>query len=287
LASAVDIEWAEPVVKQANNRQPIMHRIQQIAFFAVSCLAGTAMLADSSPLPGSAAATDEAATGAAPEVIAQVAARLIAGTIPHEYERAKDWGRTKHITTGLRSSGNFFDFDIHRRKTDVNHGVWKKYRVTLVDPDTNMVVKIENLRSMGPGRFALTLYVTAKIHGWARAKVYDRGIHLIALEAEVDTNVRLWLNAEIAVESASSHAFMPGIAIRPLVTGAKLKLDDFRLTRISDLRGAIAHELGDGIRHVIEDELTGDKLVAKLNHSIEKRRDKLEFTPTMLLEAAR
>ena len=62
-----------------------------------------------------------------------------------------------------------------------------------------------------------------------------------------------------------------------------MKLDNFRLTRISDLRGSLVHELGDGLRHLIDDELTGPKLVAKLNHSIEKRRDRLIFTPKMLL----
>jgi hypothetical protein len=246
---------------------------------AVCSLAGIVTLVDRGP--GSAATTG----GAAPEIVSRIAARLIADAIPREYERSKDWGRTKNITTGLRSSGNFFDFDIHRRKTVVNHGVWKKYRVTLIEPDQNLVVRIENLRTVAPGRLALTFFVTAKLHAWARAKVYDRGIHLIALEAEGDAAVRLWLDAEIAIESTPSALYVPGIALRPQVTSARLSLDDFRLHRISDVRGAIAHELGDALRHVIEDELSGPQLVAKLNHAIEKRRDRLEFTPRMLIDS--
>lgn len=254
-----------------------MNGLKQISIVAFAILVGTAAISESLPVP---AATN---AGAAPEVVSAVASALIAESIPREYERSKDWGRTKRITTGLRSSGNFFEFDIHRRKTEVKHGVWKKYRVTLVEPDKNLTVRIENVRSTGQGQIALSLYVTAKVHGWARAKVYDRGIHIIALEAEGETSVRLWLDAQIAIESVRSNAFLPGIAIRPVVSGARLALDDFRLTRISDLRGAIAHELGDGLRHVIEDELAGPKLVAKLNRSIEKRRDRLQFTPNRLL----
>ncbi|MEX0611457.1 MAG: hypothetical protein WD738_17275 [Pirellulales bacterium] len=254
-----------------------MSRAQPLAIAALACLLGAAALTESQRLT---AATDGSN---AAEIVSQIAARLIADAIPHEYERSKDWGRTKHITTGLRSSGNFFDFDIHRRKSAVNHGVWKKYRVTLVEPDKNLVVRIENLRSTAPGRVALTLFVTAKLHGWARAKVYDRGIHVIALEAEGNTTVRLWLDTEIAVEPVPTKSFVPGIAIRPIITTARLKLDNFRLTRVSDLRGSLAHELGDGLRHLIQDELSAPKLVAKLNRSIEKRRDRLEFTPDMLL----
>ena len=220
--------------------------------------------------------------GVAPEAVAQAVARLITDAIPRDYERSKDWGRTKRITTGVRSSGNFFEFDIHRRKTEVNHGVWKRYRVTLVDPDEHLDVRIDDLRSAGPGRIACTLFVTAKLHGWARAKVYNRGVHLIALEAECDTAVRLWLDVEVAIESAPS-SYLVGLAIWPQVTAARLKLDDFRLTRVSDVKGPLVRELGDGLRHLIEDELDGPRLAAKLNRSIEKRRDRLQLTPERLL----
>jgi hypothetical protein len=258
-----------------------MHHLTKRLLVAIGCFAGAATTAWRAA--GSASATDSVA----PEVVSQIVARLIAEAIPREYERSKDWGRTRHITTGVRSSGNFFDFDIHRRKSPVNHGVWKKYRVTLVEPEKNLVVRIENLRTIAPGRVAYTLLVTAKLHGWARAKVYDRGIHLIAVEAEGSSTVRLALDTEIAIESVAKKSYLPGIAIRPVVTAAKLHLDDFRLTRISDLRGGLAHEIGDALKHVIEDELSGPKLVAKINRSIEKRRDRLEFTADMLLGKSR
>jgi hypothetical protein len=221
--------------------------------------------------------------GMAPELVAQIAAKIIAAEIPREYERSKDWGHTKEVTTGLRSSGNFFKFDIHRQKSEVNHGVWKKYRLTLVDPDKNLDVHIDNLRTLETGRFALTLNIAAKVHGWARAKVYDRGVHLIALEAEGDTRIRLSLDAEIGIESVKTDSFLPGLAIDPIVTDARLKFDDFRLTRISDVRGTLAHELGIVLREAVEDELKGRKLADKINHSIDKRRDRLRLTPEMLL----
>lgn len=221
--------------------------------------------------------------GVAPELLSQAAAKIIAAEIPREFERKKDWGRTKEVTTGVRSSGNFFKFDIHRQTSEVNHGIWKHYRLTLVDSDKNLDVKIEGLRTLESGRVALTLNVAAKVHGWARAKVYDRGIHIVALEAEGDTNIRLSLDAEIGVESVKSDSFLPGYAIDPVVTAARLKFDDFRLTRISDVRGTLAHELGIVLREAVEDELKGQKLANKINHSINKHRDRLQLTPEMLL----
>ncbi len=227
---------------------------------------------------------DRTPPGAAtPDVVSQIAAHIIAAEIPREYERKKDWGRTKKITTGLRSYGNFFKFDIHRQKTDVKHGVWKQYRLTLVEPDKNLDVQIENLRTLESGRVALTLNIAAKVHGWARTVVYDHGIHIIGLEAEGDTGIRLSLDANVGIHPVTSKSYLPGYAIDPVVTDARIKFDDFRLKRISNLRGPLAHEIGIVLREAVEDELTGPKLTAKINRSINKHRDRLQLTPEMLL----
>ncbi len=255
-----------------------MDRARRLAIKSVLSLAGVGAILNAAVLP----AANEVA-GVGPELLSQAAAKIIAAEIPREYERSKDWGRTKQVTIGLRSSGNFFKFDIHRQKSEVNHGIWKQYRLTLVDPDKNLDVKIENLRTLPSGRVGLTLNVAAKVHGWARAKVYDRGIHIIALEAEGDTGIRLSLDAEIGVASVKTGSFLPGCAIDPVVTDARIKFDDFRLTRISDVRGTLAHELGIVLREAVEDELKGQKLANKINKSIDKHRDRLQLTPEMLL----
>jgi len=143
----------------------------------------------------------------------------------------------------------------------VNDGVWKKYRVTLVDPDKTFEIRIDNLKSLESGRYSLTLFIAAKVHGWARAVVYERGVHVISLEAEGDTAIRLWVDAEVGVETVQSSTFIPGVELRPVVTDARLKFDDFKLTRISDVRGAVAKELGDLLRNEMQKKLSGPKLV--------------------------
>lgn len=144
-----------------------MNGIKQVVL--VSSLLGAAAVAFSDS-PSSTATTSYTA-----ELVSKFAARQIAEAIPREYARTKDWGRTRQVTTGVRSAGNFFDFDIHSKKSTVNHGIWKSYRVTLVDPEKNLDVKIENLRTERDGHVALTLFITAKLHGWARRGFLTRG----------------------------------------------------------------------------------------------------------------
>jgi hypothetical protein len=256
-----------------------MDRAQSAMALATTFVAAAAILA--APAPPTATSTNS--TGIAPEVISQLAARIIEAEIPREYDRSKDWGRTKEVTTGLRSYGNFFKFDIHRTTSPVNQGIWKQYRLTLVDPDKNLDVRIENLRTLASGRVALTLNIAAKVHGWARAKVYERGVHIIALEAEGDTGVRIALDAEVGIHSVKTNSLLPSYAIDPVVTDARIKFADFRLTRISDVSGPLVHEIGKVLREAVEDELRGPKLTAKINKSIDKHRDRLQLTPEMLL----
>jgi hypothetical protein len=240
--------------------------------FALSAVAG-AQAADGLPAT---------VGGLAPDAIANIVAGMIADAIPREYEKYKDWGNTKRITTGLDLKGHVWDPKINRRKSEVNDGIWKHYRVTLIEPDKSLVVRIDNLRSLDAGKVAFTLNITAKVHGWAQTRVFEDGIPLGTYTAEGDSVVNLSIDGEVALETTPS-SFLSGVAIRPHVTAAWVKLDDFRLTRIGELKGSLAHELGDGMRHLIEDELDGPKLVDKLNHSLDKHREKLKITPEKLL----
>jgi hypothetical protein len=63
-----------------------------------------------------------------------------------------------------------------------------------------------------------------------------------------------------------------------VVTNARLTLREFRLDRVSDAHGPLVAELGDGVKNLIEDDLQGAKLTAKLNRAIDKKRDRLEFS---------
>ncbi len=242
-----------------------------VSFWLIAAIANAATSAEpaapASSLPGE----------FAPELISQIAGHIIAAEIPCEFEGSKDWGRTKRMTTGLRSYGNFFKFDIHRDRNEVNDGIWKRYRLALIDPDKNLDVKIENLRTLETGRIALTLNVAAKVHGWARAVVYEHGVHIISLEAEGDTAIRMWIDAEVGAQTVESSTFIPGVELTPVATDARVKFEDFRLQRISDVRGSVAKELGELLRKELQKKLSGPKFVERLNRSLQKHPEKLRL----------
>src|SRR5450631_4466449 len=124
-----------------------------------------AVLLTLSAAVGARAADDPAPTmgGLPTDAVTRVVADMIADAIPRDYEKYKDWGNTKKITTGLDFHGHVWDPKIERRKSEVNDGVWKHYRLTLVEPEKNLAVRIDNLRSLDAGQAAFTLNIHAKV----------------------------------------------------------------------------------------------------------------------------
>jgi hypothetical protein len=244
--------------------------------------------ADTPLPPADAEASPNASTvdASTPDGLAAALSDLLRDAIPRRYEKKKDWERTKHITTGLKTEGSGLDMRIRRTKTEVKHGNWKHYRIETVDPGEQMDIRVENLHGVAPGKIAFTLFFTSQLEGWAQTRVYNRGVHIITLTAEGNTTLRLWLDCEVAL-SLTPSVLLTGVTVHPVVTAARLELDDFELTRISKLDGPLVHELGKGLRHVIEEELDGPTLVAKLNRAIDKKRDRLKFSPAELLQLNR
>jgi hypothetical protein len=218
----------------------------------------------------------------ASDALANTLSQLIREAIPLSYDKQKDWGATREITVGYRVDGKPFHYHVHRRKKAVDHGVWKHYKLQVVEPDKNLHVRLSDLRPIAPGRMAFTLELESKFDAWARAKVYQYGVHLIALEVEGDLQMRVQIQGEIALQATAVNG-AAAVAAIPVVTDAKLSLDELHIRRVSDARGPIVRELSDGVRSIVEDELNGAQLTAKLNRAIEKKRDALVFAPASLL----
>jgi hypothetical protein len=217
--------------------------------------------------------TEKPLVDAARNALAWTFAQLIEDAIPAHYDKQKDWGRTKNITVGVRNEG----FKLKRLKKPVKHGVWKHYQVWQVDPDENLLARVENLRTLDGGRVGFTLILSAKLNLWARAKVYQYGVHMIALEVEGETGFDLALDCEVGARLKKDDQGTR-VAVEPKVENARLTLRGFRLNRISDAKGFLVRELGEEVQNLVERELQGPKLTAKLNRAIDKKRDRLEYS---------
>jgi hypothetical protein len=210
------------------------------------------------------------------DLLADSLASLVREVIPRDYEKGDDWGKTKRITTGIK----VHSWDFSRRKKEVPHGHWKKYHLELIDPDERLSVAVRNLRPLEEGAgAAMTLELATPLRGWAQSRNYNRGVHLLTLTAEADLEVAIAIDCEVRAKMTPK-----GFALDPKVTDSRLDLKKFDMHRLGELGHDLAEPLGKGIKKLVEDELDGPALTAKLNRAIDKKRDRLVLSPGKLWE---
>lgn len=211
------------------------------------------------------------------KMLADTLAAVVREAIPEEYARKKNWGQTKRITVGLTTDEPLYKLKLHRRKKHVPHGTWKQYRVNFINPEEELHVAVENLHSLAGGGVGLRMVLEAELDGWAQMRHYNRGVHLLTLTGEGRSRLKLAIDCEVRMGMTDQ-----GMAIDPRVTQSQLELQDFKVERIGEVKGKLAEEIGDGLRYLMEDQLEGPKLTAKLNRAIDKKRDRFVLSPADL-----
>jgi hypothetical protein len=213
------------------------------------------------------------------QTLFEMVTAIILDNLPEEYEDARHWGMTKEVWHGVRFSGKPFELKMNSRKKRVNHGTWRRYRITLVDPERRFRARLANVRAAGSGRVALDAVITARLHCFARLAKWESGVQLISLSTDAEADVHLRLRCEVSVRFDFAD-LVPAVSIQPEVTDADLRLVTFRVRRISKLDGPLVHELGKNLRGVLERKIEQKraKMVARINRQINKHPEKLRFS---------
>lgn len=211
------------------------------------------------------------------KALAETLSRVIAQAVPPEYEKKEDWGATAELPVGVRVTGKPFHYHYDQRTKTVDHGVWKHYKLRLLDPARDLKVEVAELTPLPGGRTGFTVVVDAALDCWGRARVYEYGVYLGAYKVEADCRAHITVRGDVGlVIGADEHG--PTFALDPRVADSALRLDELHIRRISRADGPIVKSLSDGVRRLVEEELSGERLTAKLNRAIDKKRDRLKYS---------
>jgi hypothetical protein len=214
------------------------------------------------------------------ESLSAIARRLVVESLPHEFEDRKHWGQTTKIVNGLSLKANGDHLRLEKHTKQVNNGLWKEYRSTLVDPERQLQIRVANLRQLGDGRTSLEVYLTAKLHGEVRLEQWIDGVKTFNVATEADSKVEVRLDCELRWRWTAGNLFGEFL-VEPKVTGAEIRLDEFDLKKVSRIEGWAARELGEGLKSTVANELHRQepKLVEQLNKALQKKQDHLRFSP--------
>lgn len=212
--------------------------------------------------------------------LSEMVRQEIIDNLQGDYQDADDWGQTKDAFHGFKIKTHDWHVKVQKRTKPVKHGLWKKYQVRVVDPARRLQVQVGSLHPAGPGRLTFQVALAADLHGEARFERWRQGIKMLNFSAEADSRVNVKMDCEVGFRLVSGK-FLSDIVIEPQVKRIDIQLVDLDVQRVSKIEGLAAHEIGNALRGTLAEQLSkrGPKLAAKMNKSIDKRRDKLRFSP--------
>ena len=210
------------------------------------------------------------------------------GKMPRTLDGDKDWGDTKRLWAGVQIRRDGFKLKTHRRFREVEHGRWVKYEVTL--PDAAAPAMRPPSRFMGScGRS--TQYRRNSVGRSILDRCSDE-VHRQnpALEPgrQAFQHDDYGRDASSIWSSTASVGFFSDygrsrlrLVIDPRIDQAQLVLERFEVNRVSHIGGDVAEQWGELMEEILVDRFVkkqNDRLVGKLNRSIEKERDDLRLS---------
>ncbi len=221
----------------------------------------------------------EPATHDAGEQIDDLLTKLVLGHLPHNFQQDKDWGAQSERFDGLKVRRKGLQIRTKRKKKMVNHGSWKKFNVSLIDPEKRFSVSVKNMREADQGKVAFDLHCRSDLKIDGRVAKWVKGVQLYSLSLDGKARVRLAVTIELETVMDVTK-FPPDLIFRPRATEANLDVEDFRIDRISKVGGEVSQQATRWARGVMDEKVKSEevKLVEKINTDIKKNEKKLRLS---------
>lgn len=226
--------------------------------------------AKASQAPESADASDE---------INKLITSMVRQNIPHTFTEDKDWGGQKERWDGIKFRREGLRIETKRRKKLVNHGTWKKYSASLLNPDQEFAIEVKNMHETPDEKVAFDVHFSAHLKVDGRQSKWVKGVQLYSIGFDGHTKVRLVVSIELGV-SMDVNRFPPDMVFNPVAKTADLVVDEFRLDRIGKAGGEFTQQVSRGLRSTLDKKVAEKehKLVEKINKQISKNQGKLRLS---------
>jgi hypothetical protein len=211
--------------------------------------------------------------------LCQAIHRAIVHELREPLEDRDNWDHKTPVLAGVRFRGSLAKPRIDKRYKDVNDGYWQRYVVSLVEPDKNLRVRIENVHSPQPGKVALSLILAVRLRCEGHAEQWNLGVKTFNASGVGNADITARVDCQFGIRLEPGK-LLKGVVLEPEVTAVDLQLVDLDVQRMSRLGGTGVHELGDSFTPLVAKQLDRReaKIVAKANSVIEKHREKFRLS---------
>lgn len=214
-------------------------------------------------------------TAAPPDpALGRLVKAIVIDNTPLHWEERKGWGDQVHVFDGFRFTGKGLRVKAHVKKKAVNHGLWKYYRVEVVDPDKNLHVRFPKLDYIDGEGIRFVVVVDAHLVGYADFKQYNNGVKVFSAATEAEFDAQAIIEGTIGVAFVY-NGWESEIQWTPKVESVQLELPNMDVQRFGKIKGPLAQETGDSFRKLLQRQLQKQegKMTVKMNKAIQKKLD--------------
>ncbi len=183
----------------------------------------------------------------------------------------KDWGKQKETTRG-RLRGN----PVKRLEND---GHWRRFSVTVLNPEKTLALGITEAAFPEPGKATLTAMIGVDCGLKFEQQLWQNGRRLYSGETRGTCHAALLLKCEVISRSETKPGqLIPDLVFRMRVTEAQLFYEDLKIDHTAGIGGDGARILGEAIIDAVK-RFKPDferELLDKANAAIVKAADTKE-----------
>lgn len=205
--------------------------------------------------------------------------KMVLQNIPHQFREDKDWGGQQSRWNGIDFRLDGMKVKTHRKKKMVNHGTWKKYEVSLLNPNEQFLISVKNMRESDDGKMAFDVHAAANLKIDGRQAKWIKGVQVFNVSVDGKTKIELVTTIELRTLMDMTK-FPPDLVFRPEATAVQITVKDFRIDRISKVGGEVTQQISRLAQRAIEDRLKSEeaKTLNRINQQFADNAEKLKLS---------
>lgn len=216
---------------------------------------------------------------------------LVDETIPHDYEKRDGWGRETEIVTGVRVREKNGLPRISKRTKRVNHGVWKRYRIALINPEEKLKFAVHDVQPAAVGALTFKVVVSARVRCTAQSEFWNFGIQTGSATVQADATVRAVAKFIVLSRDLNpdDDSWFTEVEYTLAADRVRMELDDFDVRRVGKLDGDLADGLGNTAQALLAEVLHGQeqKVTQRIRRELTERDARFKVTLPRILVGAK
>ncbi|WP_437224187.1 hypothetical protein SH661x_003522 [Planctomicrobium sp. SH661] len=206
---------------------------------------------------------------AAPSNFSEILRTLLLESMRSEYVDDRDWRGTVERFDGFRYQG----LRISKREREVPHGIWRRYKVNLIQPEKTFDVQVAQLDTDAEGNIPFSILINLRARCEATFVWWTYGVKGVNGTAESDATLQLKLILNTSPKIGFGlNSPLPRLELRPKVMQVELKLKDLDMRKLGVFQGDLVKVLGDGSTKAVEAlvQQQEGKIKKKLQQSLDE-----------------